>query len=944
MADNKTLTTWLRRFSIFLACLLALILVLLYLAPAVAIFAADRWYQKQGEGYQLLVEDWQFSPFKTYLRLDGVRLEHPQQGTGSTEINRLVLSLDPWALLDQHLSIGSVELDGLRAAPQVQLGDAAEKPPAAQADASPALTSETSAEITAQEPAAKESQNTQSVTASSDSPQQSAASDAESSVVRIAGLRFPAADGTDKQPEDNTPPEAEAQNQTMDNRSESSAASAWQVSVDQLLLSNDRLQWDVRSAPGSALQSSSGNLTIEKIQLNNFTTTQETPVDVVVLLSVETRTSLADSQLTVNQPLNLSVHGSLATPLTAPHWQGNIRLSDTDISYDDIRAALSGLDITLDADVSEGFSQASVSLTTALTAADVRDGASDTRATLQKLNIQLEGQLLDDLSRPDFHGDLQLSGLDVVYQSFHSVLGSLAVDGIQATREEQAFKQLVMQNLQVEGGAAQSSDNSAGDEIADSAAVPLAALEYYRTGAFSFSPQSLTLGEQDFHSLMVSLHKQADGHLQGLALAGEDKPAETAAADESAADGAGAAAGAQHPEKDPQKESQQEAQQKTQPGDQQTEQQTLAFILNGLQQLSSLPQPADGQSGTDKAGEDEADTADPSEKSSVISRLNFRDDSVTPALMAQMSVYELTVSEINGQLDNSQPALNKAVNLHLLAGLDEYNRIKADTALSLYQRDGAVYPQGSIKGKITQLDLTAFNGYLANAMGYHLERGMLEADIDVQIDKARLSGEIKLLLRNSRFVPVDEATIDRVSKQISMPVDTALDLLRDDNGNVRVTIPVSGDLTDPDVGLNDLTQQLSVLALKTGAMYYLKQALQPYTTLINLASFAGDYLMEIRLDALQYETGASALTEDHQKNLQKVAGLMEDKQSLELQVCPFVSSAEAESAGDDWPELAQQRGAEVKAWINAQNESLTPRVTVCKPQQGDNAEVVLGFN
>ena len=133
-----------------------------------------------------------------------------------------------------------------------------------------------------------------------------------------------------------------------------------------------------------------------------------------------------------------------------------------------------------------------------------------------------------------------------------------------------------------------------------------------------------------------------------------------------------------------------------------------------------------------------------------------------------------------------------------------------------------MYPQGSIKGKITQLDLTTFNGYLANAMGYHLERGMLEADIDVQIDKARLSGEIKLLLRNSRFVPVDEATIDRVSKQISMPVDTALDLLRDDNGNVRVTIPVSGDLTDPDVGLNDLTQQLSVLALKTGAMYYLK--------------------------------------------------------------------------------------------------------------------------
>ena len=138
-----------------------------------------------------------------------------------------------------------------------------------------------------------------------------------------------------------------------------------------------------------------------------------------------------------------------------------------------------------------------------------------------------------------------------------------------------------------------------------------------------------------------------------------------------------------------------------------------------------------------------------------------------------------------------------------------------------------------------QLDLVPFNGYLAAAMGYQVERGTLDVDADIRIDKAQLQGEIKLLLRNSRFVPVDEATIARVSKQISMPVETALDLLRDGNGNIRLTIPVRGDLSNPDVGLGDITRQLSRLALQQGALYYLQQSLQPYSTMLSLASYAG---------------------------------------------------------------------------------------------------------
>src|SRR5690554_7217722 len=100
-----------------------------------------------------------------------------------------------------------------------------------------------------------------------------------------------------------------------------------------------------------------------------------------------------------------------------------------------------------------------------------------------------------------------------------------------------------------------------------------------------------------------------------------------------------------------------------------------------------------------------------------------------------------------------------------------------------------------------------------------------------------------------------------------MSIDTAVGLLRDDNGNLRLSIPLEGDLADPDVGLNDITKHLTQKALTAGTVYFLKQAMQPYGTMLTVASFAGDYLFAIRLDSLVYEHGVTELTDEQIANL-----------------------------------------------------------------------------
>ena len=155
-------------------------------------------------------------------------------------------------------------------------------------------------------------------------------------------------------------------------------------------------------------------------------------------------------------------------------------------------------------------------------------------------------------------------------------------------------------------------------------------------------------------------------------------------------------------------------------------------------------------------------------------------------------------------------------------------------------------------------------------------------------------------------------------------------------------------MTRPDFGTGDITAQLSQLALQSAAMHYLKQSLQPYGLLLSIASYAGSELMAIRLDALAFVKDEATLNEGHIPPLQKVAQLMHKKTELELQVCPFVSNAEAKERAEDWPQLARQRGAAIKAWLalktDKDGQSLAPRITLCKPQKGEKAEVVLGFN
>ncbi|WP_430462239.1 DUF748 domain-containing protein [Thalassolituus sp. LLYu03] len=675
-------------------------------------------------------------------------------------------------------------------------------------------------------------------------------------------------------------------------------AAAWTVQLDQLTLNDERIVWRVNDQSLDA----SGEWWLQSLTLADFSSTGSSPVTVQLSAQIAALAVRTPQAVQLQNPLSLTVAGQLLNPMLAPQFQGDITVNNVGVQvHDSLSVALQQLALKgLVADATQqqltalqlnGFTFRNESAAATKTEAKRTEAKSTEVGSAEEKNADAKSPGESDAFEKD------LGEKDTAAPAAQAItLEKLTLSGITNQSNQQHVDALDLQGLTLSAG---------GKSLLTLGQYRISGLDYQTAG-------TLSVGEQAYTGLTLAVERRADGSLAGL-------PDQSSASHSDPDDAgtvlaAGSAAQA--------------------PAESEAVTQVLAIVLAGLQQgMAALPAEGDGAI---KSG---AGDAQPTQ-------IRMLDASVTPPLRATLTIHELHIGAIQPDISATPLQLKQPVPVRLVLGLDDYNRIRIDGELGLYARDGQVYPQGELTVHAEQLDLVPFNGYLNQAMGYQVERGMLNLDAIIQVNQARLSGDIKILLRNSRFVPSDQQTIARVSKQIAMPVDTALDLLRDDNGNVRLSVPLSGDLSRPDFGLNDLSRQLSKLALQQGALYYLKQSLQPYTTMITVASYAGDYLFAIRLDALSFAAGSHELADDQTERLNKVAGLMSKKTDLELRVCPFVSHDEAGTLADQGVALATQRGQTVKAYLAAQTDnkgqSLAPRVTVCKAQQGERSEVVLG--
>lgn len=266
-------------------------------------------------------------------------------------------------------------------------------------------------------------------------------------------------------------------------------------------------------------------------------------------------------------------------------------------------------------------------------------------------------------------------------------------------------------------------------------------------------------------------------------------------------------------------------------------------------------------------------------------QIRFTDQSTEPPFKSTIDLNTLSVGKVDTQGTAATP-------FALQASLNQFAKLDLQGEAELIGSEH----NGHWKLDLTGLELPPLSPYAERYTGYYLNSGQLNLDAQGTLNKGQLKGENKIRINR---LTVDQRDGDKVaafSQKITMPLETAIMVLEDNDNNIKLEIPVSGSLDDPSFGYQSVINGLAGRGLKSAALSFLTKSLQPYATLISLASSAIDASEKgafITLNPVEFEPGSTALTGNSKGYLGKLAEMLNQRKAMRLNICGRAVPADA---------------------------------------------------
>jgi uncharacterized protein involved in outer membrane biogenesis len=242
-------------------------------------------------------------------------------------------------------------------------------------------------------------------------------------------------------------------------------------------------------------------------------------------------------------------------------------------------------------------------------------------------------------------------------------------------------------------------------------------------------------------------------------------------------------------------------------------------------------------------------------------RVQFADASVKPG-------YTASLVEIGGRVSglSSQPGT--------VADLDLRGRLGNQAPLEI---TGKINPllqdlYVDIRARFKDMDLSPLTPYAGKYAGYTIEKGKLGFDLKYHIDKRKLNSE--------NVITIDQFTFgEKVDspQATSLPVKFAIALLKDRNGMIRLDIPVTGSLEDPQFSIWSIVWQVI-------GNLIVKAVTSPFALIGSM--FGGGE----ELSQLEFDPGSAAIAGATKEKLDKLIKGLGDKPGLMLDITGYVDA------------------------------------------------------
>jgi hypothetical protein len=230
------------------------------------------------------------------------------------------------------------------------------------------------------------------------------------------------------------------------------------------------------------------------------------------------------------------------------------------------------------------------------------------------------------------------------------------------------------------------------------------------------------------------------------------------------------------------------------------------------------------------------------------------------------------------------------------------------------------------KGELQGLGMPRLNGYIANDLGHKFLEGQLDVRFDVKI------ADNKLKMGN--FLELHRAVVESLEGKDGPPLTTAIALLEDRDGYVKLEVPVEGRLDDPNFRVLAALNPIIMKAVAGTAAL----AIQPLGSVLLVGSIVADQALKVSFNPALFEAGSTQLDPETQKYLGELAGKLKEKPKLAVRICGVVAEVERQKdkkgvyldKEEALLEMAQQRAQAVRSYMNSQGAG-TKQLRSCRP-------------
>ncbi|MBM6551763.1 DUF748 domain-containing protein [Marinomonas ostreistagni] len=315
----------------------------------------------------------------------------------------------------------------------------------------------------------------------------------------------------------------------------------------------------------------------------------------------------------------------------------------------------------------------------------------------------------------------------------------------------------------------------------------------------------------------------------------------------------------------------------------------------------------------------------------------FTDNGISPSLTRVLDIEQLKVTNFNTR------DTNEYANINLKARNGNYATIESDVAI----RPMAQNLTMQATAKVREVELPPISPYVSSALGYRINSGHLNMDLALDSDQGELDGNTHIVLR--QFELGGQKDSNALLKVGAVPLDLAVDALKNRNDEIVLDLPMSGNIDNP----NFQWQSFFLLPIRQGlfkaSSAYLMQTFVPYANVITLVQFAGEQALKLRVEPLQFALDEEDITAPEQEAfLDQMITLMKDRKGAQLRACgvsvvrdiddetPY--DALTEEQRSELLELADERAETLKAYL-VDNGIQSSRVFLCSPSidEDDNA-------